>query len=134
MDAPPASRRGEECAAPLPCGFLRFLTGWTSLNHSFGSGNGRMKTDFHNAFSRHATDADLLLNKERWANADHHYGLAAECALKALLLQQGISSKDGDIAEREYSWSPNIRSICRRKLPHSAGRMCGSCSNGWASA
>lgn len=61
-----------------------------------------MSTDFYNAFYRHATDADLLLDKERWANADHHYGLAAECALKALLLQQGIPSKDGDIAEQKY--------------------------------
>lgn len=61
-----------------------------------------MSIDFYNAFSRHDADADLLLNKERWANADHHYGLAAECALKAILLQQGISSKDGDIAEPKY--------------------------------
>ena len=61
-----------------------------------------MKTDFHNAFYRHATDADLLLDQKRWANADHHYGLAAECALKAILLQQGISSKDGDMTEHKY--------------------------------
>lgn len=61
-----------------------------------------MSTDFYNAFYRHATDADLLLDKERWANADHHYGLAAECALKAILLQQGISSKGGDIADPKY--------------------------------
>ncbi len=56
-----------------------------------------MSTDFYDAFSRHDKDADLLLEKKRWANADHHYGLAAECALKALLLQQGIPSKNGDI-------------------------------------
>ena len=61
-----------------------------------------MSTDFYNAFSRHDADADLLLENGRWANADHHYGLAAECALKALLLRQGISSKDGDIAEPQY--------------------------------
>lgn len=42
-----------------------------------------MSTDFYDAFSRHDADADLLLENERWANADHHYGLAAECALKA---------------------------------------------------
>lgn len=56
-----------------------------------------MNIDFHDAFFRHDADADLLLEKERWANADHHYGLAAECALKALLLQQGIPSDNGDI-------------------------------------
>lgn len=52
---------------------------------------------FYNAFSRHDTDADLLLESGRWANADHHYGLAAECALKALLLQQGIPPNNGDM-------------------------------------
>lgn len=36
-----------------------------------------MSTDFYNVFSRHASDADLLLEKGRWANADHHYGLAS---------------------------------------------------------
>lgn len=61
-----------------------------------------MSTDFYNAFTRHTTDADLLLDKKRWANADHHYGLAAECALKAILLRQGIPSKNGDITEQKY--------------------------------
>lgn len=62
-----------------------------------------MSTDFYNAFSRHDADADLLLENGRWGNADHHYGLAAECALKALLLQQGIPSDNGDIrSDRQY--------------------------------
>ncbi len=62
-----------------------------------------MSTDFYDAFSRHDADADLLLENERWANADHHYGLAAECALKALLLQQGIPSDNGDMSpDRQY--------------------------------
>lgn len=93
MDAPPASRHPR----------LRSFSGWTRLifpSHCYR--NAHMSTDFYNAFYRHATDADLLLDKERWANADHHYGLAAECALKAILLQQGISSKGGDIADPKY--------------------------------
>lgn len=57
-----------------------------------------MSTNFYDAFSRHDADADLLLKNGRWANADHHYGLDAECALKALLLQQGIPSNNGDIS------------------------------------
>lgn len=62
-----------------------------------------MATDFYEAFSRHDADADLLLQNGRWANADHHYGLAAECALKALLLRQGIPSDNGDIrSDRQY--------------------------------
>ncbi|WP_300809074.1 hypothetical protein [uncultured Desulfovibrio sp.] len=62
-----------------------------------------MSTDFYDAFSRHDADADLLLENGRWANADHHYGLAAECALKALLLQQGIPPNNGDMPSgRQY--------------------------------
>ncbi len=61
-----------------------------------------MATNYYKAFERHAYDADLLLAKERWANADHLYGLAAECALKAILVQQGITSKNGDIEDHDY--------------------------------
>ena len=62
-----------------------------------------MGTDFYDSFSRHDADANLLRINERWANADHHYGLAAECALKSLLLQQGIPSNNGDIPSgRQY--------------------------------
>lgn len=61
-----------------------------------------MTTDFHNAFYRHADDADFLLEHKRWANADHLYGFAAECALKAILIKQGIPSNDGDISDGKY--------------------------------
>lgn len=50
-------------------------------------------SDFHNAFKRHQNDAGLLWDNHRKANADHLYGLAAECALKALLLKQGVELK-----------------------------------------
>lgn len=60
-----------------------------------------MNINFYEAFSRHDADAALLLKKRRWANADHLLGLAAECALKAILLQQGIQSKNGDM-DRPY--------------------------------
>lgn len=56
-----------------------------------------MPSDFYNSFERHKKDAELLWNSNRWANADHLYGLAAECALKALLLTQGIQ-----ISHRKY--------------------------------
>ena len=55
-----------------------------------------MTSDFYNAFVRHDKDADILWQHQRWANSDHHYGLAAECALKALLLKQGIKTQEGD--------------------------------------
>lgn len=43
-------------------------------------------TDFKNATVRHSKDADLLFDKKRYANADHLYGLAAECALKGVMV------------------------------------------------
>jgi hypothetical protein len=44
-----------------------------------------MPADFHDAHHRHWDDAERLFVAGRWANADHLYGLAAECGLKALM-------------------------------------------------
>lgn len=41
--------------------------------------------DFPAAARRHHDDANFLLADNRWANADHLAGLAAECALKAIM-------------------------------------------------
>jgi hypothetical protein len=41
--------------------------------------------DFRAAARRHHDDAGFLLADSRWANADHLAGLAAECALKAIM-------------------------------------------------
>lgn len=41
--------------------------------------------DFLDAHFRHLKDAGLLYSNERWANASHLYGFAAECGLKALM-------------------------------------------------
>ena len=49
-----------------------------------------MNTDFTNAFTRHFNDAQLLLEKQRFANASQLYGLAAECGLKALMIKFGM--------------------------------------------
>lgn len=45
----------------------------------------QMNEDFLDAHRRHLSDADHLFQAERWANADHLYGIAAECGLKALM-------------------------------------------------
>lgn len=45
-----------------------------------------METDYADAHARHWQDAELLFNQKRWANADHLYGLSAECGLKQLML------------------------------------------------
>jgi hypothetical protein len=42
--------------------------------------------DFKAAARRHYQDAQYLLADRRWPNADHLAGVAAECGLKAILL------------------------------------------------
>ncbi len=43
-----------------------------------------MNEDFLDAHERHWEDAQCLYSLKRWANADHLYGLSAECGLKGL--------------------------------------------------
>lgn len=49
-----------------------------------------MQADFLDAHGRHWDDAERLFQDQRWANADHLYGLAAECGLKRLMLAFGM--------------------------------------------
>lgn len=71
-----------------------------------------MKEDFLDAHQRHWHDAELLFQMQRWANADHLYGFAAECGLKALMekLKGGFQENEhyGHImekAEKKSIWS-----------------------------
>lgn len=49
-----------------------------------------MQADFLDANERHWDDAEHLFQAQRWANADHLYGIAAECGLKRLMLAFGM--------------------------------------------
>ena len=49
-----------------------------------------MQTDFYDAHERHWKDAEALRTGTRWANADHLYGIAAECGLKRLMQAFGM--------------------------------------------
>ena len=49
-----------------------------------------MQADFLDAHDRHWDDAGRLFAAQRWANADHLYGMAAECGLKRLMLAFGM--------------------------------------------
>lgn len=49
-----------------------------------------MRVDFLDAYKRHWEDAEHLFQDQRWANADHLYGLSAECGLKALMKAFGM--------------------------------------------
>lgn len=49
-----------------------------------------MQSNFLDAHYRHWQDAELLFQTERWANADHLYGMAGECGLKHLMRTFGM--------------------------------------------
>jgi hypothetical protein len=49
-----------------------------------------MPVDFADAAVRHWDDAEALFSDLRLPNADHLYGLAAECALKAVMKALGM--------------------------------------------
>ena len=59
--------------------------------------------DFTDAHRRHWEDAELLFDAGRWANADHLYGVSAECGLKAIMLKLGMKVDDrGAPRRREH--------------------------------
>ncbi len=61
------------------------------------------EADFTDAHRRHWEDAELLLAHDRWANADHLYGLSAECGLKAVMLSLGMNvDASGTPSERRH--------------------------------
>lgn len=49
-----------------------------------------MRVNFSEAAKRHFKDGDILMNAERMMNASQLFGLAAECALKAVLCKRGL--------------------------------------------
>jgi len=62
-----------------------------------------MTADFHDAAERHRVDADALFNNQRFANADHLFGLAAECALKTVMKGLGMQIKlDGSPSTQSH--------------------------------
>ena len=50
--------------------------------------------DFADAHRRHWEDAESLFDCGHWANADHLYGLSAECGLKAVMRALGMQVDD----------------------------------------
>lgn len=62
-----------------------------------------MPLDYRDAAHRHWEDAEHLFDGSRWANADHLYGLAAECALKAVMLRLGMRLHPSGRPEDPYA-------------------------------
>ena len=61
-----------------------------------------MSTDYRDAADRHFEDAELLLVQDRHANADHLFGLAAECSLKSVMLTLGMEVSSGVPVDRGH--------------------------------
>ncbi|RTR19917.1 SAM-dependent methyltransferase [Azospirillum griseum] len=55
-----------------------------------------MQADFLDAHQRHLDDAESLFQAERYANADHLYGMAAECGLKRLMIAFKMKTRSSD--------------------------------------
>lgn len=51
-----------------------------------------MNADFLDSHRRHLRDADYLFAASHLANADHLYGMAAECGLKQLMIAFGMQT------------------------------------------
>lgn len=71
--------------------------------------------DYGDSADRHWLDAELLRGGRRTNNADQLYGLAAECALKAIMVRLGApSTPAGDLATKNTEstsiyYGPNFR-------------------------
>lgn len=60
--------------------------------------------DYLDAMERHWLDAELLWSQSprRLANADHLYGLSAECGLKALMAKEGMDLDGNQSHKKKY--------------------------------
>ena len=91
-----------------------------------------MSVDFRDAAERHWIDAGFLLDKNRMANTDHLLGMAAECALKAVMLALGMRLKtDGSPEEAQHKvhinllWNEFVTFANNRGGAHYAGPLLG---------
>ena len=60
------------------------------------------ETDYGDAHRRHWEDAELLSKNERFANADHLYGMSAECGLKRMMQSLGMPVGPKGLEDRRY--------------------------------
>jgi hypothetical protein len=80
-----------------------------------------MPPDFRDAAERHWEDATYLLADSRLANADHLFGLSAECALKAVMLGLGMLLRP-DGAPQETGHRKHIDKLWDEFIGFATGR------------
>lgn len=69
-----------------------------------------MTEDFLDSHKRHWDDAERLFSVGRWANADHLYGISAECGLKGLLEKLQRAPLNGN--QRRHIWESRKPDNC----------------------
>ncbi|MEO5374707.1 MAG: SAM-dependent methyltransferase [Alphaproteobacteria bacterium] len=84
-----------------------------------------MAVDFHDAHRRHWDDGNRLFEAERWANADHLYGLAAECGLKWLMVKFGMQVESGGDPVEDKDWV-HANKVWKRYETYRRGRYGGA--------
>jgi len=80
-----------------------------------------MTTDFLDAHRRHQRDAETLHGLSRLPNADHLYGIAAECGLKRLMLAFGMPFDTGRDAPKRRRDKTHINEIWKRYETYRSG-------------
>lgn len=84
-----------------------------------------MSEDFSGAARRHWRDARLLDGERRPENADHHYGFAAECALKSALETMGYFREDEHKKHINVLWDKMQATAFQRAYPGLARLLAG---------
>ena len=84
-----------------------------------------MHTDFLDAHLRHLRDADSLFKASRLANADHLYGMAAECGLKRLMIAFGMEIRATDGAPKERDDREHADKVWVRYETYQSGHVNG---------
>lgn len=86
-------------------------------------GSKKAKTNYACAGERHYEDASFLHGDGRLPNADHLFGLAVECLMKALLLRfggaGGVSMRDSGGSESGRLWwdDPQAQNQNKKRKP-----------------
>ena len=80
-----------------------------------------MQTDFFDAHGRHWADAESLFAEGRLANADHHYGIAAECGLKRLMLHFGMTMNQANDSPNQRDDRKHVDGIWSRFEAYRSG-------------
>lgn len=82
-----------------------------------------MQADFLDAHERHWDDAERLFSAGRYANADHLYGMAAECGLKRLMVEFGMLVDPATGSPTEKKDKQHANSIWARFESYRNGRV-----------